>query len=50
MRLTNVVVQADLGCTLDLSVLTYHPSFVIFLRIGEDDVDRLLWKGISRYS
>ena len=27
-----------------------NPSFVIFLRIGEDDVDRLLWKGISRYS
>jgi TATA-box binding protein (TBP) (component of TFIID and TFIIIB) len=24
MRLTNVVVQADLGCTLDLSVLAYR--------------------------
>jgi TATA-box binding protein (TBP) (component of TFIID and TFIIIB) len=24
MRLTNVVVQADLGCSLDLRVLTYR--------------------------
>jgi len=27
-----------------------NSSFVIFLRIGEDDVDRLVGKGISRYS
>jgi hypothetical protein len=31
-------------------VVRDNPSFVIFLRIGEDDVNRFVWKGISRYS